>query len=160
VALVLRQAGEDDLDALVAYEIIIAQVSFGDEAVVDPAVHRAKLSKALTRDAEGMIVAVDPGASGASGGDSVVGWMWLAVNTNFLTEERYINFRSLAVSPGEHGEAAGELLLARALDYTREKGAGEIVGKVFIGNQGMRVLYRKFGFEPVHVTMRHKIGPA
>ncbi|WP_412541315.1 GNAT family N-acetyltransferase [Longispora sp. K20-0274] len=148
----LRQATEADLDALVGYEIVIAQVSFGADAVVDPEVHRGKLAKGLTRDAEGMIVAVD-------GDDAVIGWMWLAVNTNFLTEDRYINFRSLAVDPGPDSEAVGEALLAYGLDFARAKGAGEIVGKVYMGNQGMRVLYRKFDFEPVHLTLRRKIEP-
>ncbi|MEV6527750.1 GNAT family N-acetyltransferase [Longispora sp. NPDC051575] len=148
----LRQATESDLDALVAYEIVIAEVSFGADAVVDPEVHRGKLRKGLTRDAEGMVVAVD-------GADQVIGWMWLAVNTNFLTEDRYINFRSLAVSPGPDSEAVGESLLAHGLEFAKAKGAGEIVGKVYMGNQGMRVLYRKFDFEPVHLTLRRKIEP-
>jgi GNAT superfamily N-acetyltransferase len=147
----VRTATEADLDELAAYEVTIAEISFGDDAIVDPAVHRKKLAKALERDADGMIVAVD-------GSDRPIGWLWLAVNTNFLTEDRYINFRSLAVTPGPLQEAVGEELMRVAIEYAQRMKVTEVVGKVHIANQQMRVLYRKFDFEPAHVTMRRKIG--
>ncbi|MEH1015314.1 GNAT family N-acetyltransferase [Micromonospora sp. CPCC 206060] len=147
----IRTATERDLDDLAAFEVTIAEISFGDEAVVDPAVHRKKLAKALDRDADGMIVAVDDA-------DRPVGWLWLAVNTNFLTGDRYINFRSLAVRPDADRERVGEVLMDHALDYAHRAGVTEIVGKVHMANQQMRVLYRRFGFEPAHLTLRRRIG--
>src|SRR5438552_13802399 len=87
----VRQAAPGDLDALVRFEINIARISFPDDPVVDPEVHRKKLSKAMERDREGMFVA-EAAATG-----QVAGWLWVALNTNFLTGENYANFRSLAV---------------------------------------------------------------
>lgn len=148
----IRLAAERDLDDLAAYEVTIAEISFGEDAVTDPVVHRKKLAKAMERDQAGMVVAVDAD-------DRPVGWLWLAVNTNFLTEDRYVNFRSLAVTPGPDQESIGEDLVRHALDFAQQAGVTEIVGKVHFGNQGMRVLYRKFGFEPAHVTMRRRVEP-
>ncbi|MGA8117838.1 MAG: GNAT family N-acetyltransferase [Actinocatenispora sp.] len=158
----VRHAEESDLDALAAYEVTIAEISFGDDAVADPAIHRKKLAKALDRDREGMLVATaapaDADGGGTDGsGESVVGWLWLAVNTNFLTGQRYANFRSLAVSEGPGSDRVGELLLDRALAYARAEQLTEIVGKVHVGNESMRVLYRKYGFSPAALTMKRRL---
>ncbi len=161
----VRHAEESDLDALAAYEVTIAEISFGDDAVADPAVHRKKLAKALDRDRAGMLVATagrngaagDGGTYGGTSGDAVVGWLWLAVNTNFLTGQRYANFRSLAVSEGPGSDRVGEVLLERALEYARSEQLTEIVGKVHVGNDAMRVLYRKYGFAPTALTMKRRL---
>jgi len=147
----IRPAQEKDLDALADYEVVIAQVSFGDTAVDDPAVHRRKLAKALERDAASMFVAVDDA-------DRPIGWLWLAANTNFLTQERYANLRSLAVTPGEDSDRVAEALLRRGIRYAREHDLDEITGKVHVSNVKMRVLYRRVGLEPVSLTMRARLG--
>src|SRR5580704_11961761 len=54
----VRPAAEADLDALVAFEIEIAVVSFADEAVTDPAMHRKRVSRALGQPGEVTLVAV------------------------------------------------------------------------------------------------------
>src|SRR5438477_1810462 len=97
---IVRHPEAGDLDALAQFEIEIARISFPDDPVVDPEVHRKKLAKALERDREGMFVAEDV----ASG--KVVGWLWVALNTNFLTGEQYATFRSLAM---EHGPNSAEV---------------------------------------------------
>lgn len=144
----VRQAGPDDLDALVQFEINIARISFPDDPVVDPEVHRKKLSKAMERDREGMFVA-EAEASG-----QVVGWLWVALNTNFLTGENYATFRSLAVEEGPDSAAVADLLFANGIEYAAQHGVSEITGKVHVSNVAMRVIYRKFGFEVEHLTMR------
>ena len=144
----IRQARPEDLDALVAFEIEIARISFPDDPVVDPEVHRKKLHKALERDREGMFVAEDA-KTGA-----VVGWLWVALNTNFLTEDHYANFRSLAVSPGPDSAQIAEALFTHGIEYARQKGVTEITGKVHVNNVPMRVIYKKFGFKAEHLTMR------
>jgi ribosomal protein S18 acetylase RimI-like enzyme len=142
----VREAREPDLDALAAFEVAIAEVSFGEDAVTDPAVHRKKLAKALERDRASMFVAEDHGGRPA-------GWLWLAINTNFLTGARYANFRSLAVAP-DAAPGIAEALLDHALAYARELGVTEVVGRVHVDNHRMRVLYRKYGFAPAFLTMR------
>src|SRR5207253_8550585 len=71
---IIRPPQPTDLDALVGFEIDIARISFPDDPVVDPEVHRKKLSKALERDREGMFVAEE-----VSTGE-VVGWLWVLLH--------------------------------------------------------------------------------
>jgi hypothetical protein len=145
----VRLAEEGDLDALAAFEVEIARISFAEDAVVDPQVHKKKLAKALSREREGMFVAVDD--SGYP-----VGWLWITLNRNFLTGAMYANFRSLAVAVIPDRAHVGELLLERGLDYAERRSVTEVVGKVHIRNASMRVLYRKYGFEARNLTMRRK----
>jgi L-amino acid N-acyltransferase YncA len=147
----IRQAEERDLPAIVDFEIQIARISFPDDPVDDPAVHLKKLTKAMERDREGMFVA-------ESAAGDVVGWLWVALNTNFLTNEHYATFRSLAVSPGPDSADVADLLFEHGIAYARSKGVREITGKVHVANVPMRVIYRKFGFEAEHLTMKKRLG--
>lgn len=146
----LRSPQESDLDALVQFEIEIARISFPADPVVDPDVHRKKLFRGLERDRQGMFVAEET----ATG--QVVGWMWVALNTNFLTGEQYATFRSLAAG-GEHSGAVADRLFTHGIEYARQHGVAEITGKVHVNNVAMRLVYRKFGFEAEHLTMKKKL---
>jgi ribosomal protein S18 acetylase RimI-like enzyme len=147
----LRNARPDDLDALVGFEIEIARISFPEDPVVDPDVHRKKLAKALERDSEGMFVAEE-----AEGGE-VIGWLWVALNTNFLTGEQYATFRSLAMAHDERGPEVAERLFAHGIEYARQMGVTDITGKVHVNNVAMRMIYKKFGFGAEHLTMKKKL---
>jgi hypothetical protein len=151
----IRPAAESDLEALVAYEIEIAVVSFGDEAVTDPALHRKRVSGALGKPGEITLV-----AAARNRPEAPVGWAWLSARTNSLTGDRYGNFRSLAVSAGPGRSEVGELLMAAVLAAADEGSMTQLTGKVHAGNLGMRTLYRKFGFTATHLTMeRRAAGP-
>ena len=145
---IVRHPNPDDLGTLVRFEIDIARISFPDDPVVDPEVHRKKLRKALERDREGMFVAEDR-ATGR-----VVGWLWVALNSNFLTGDNYANFRSLATAQGPDSPQIADALFERGIEYAREHGVSEITGKVHVNNVPMRVIYRKFGFQAEHLTMK------
>jgi L-amino acid N-acyltransferase YncA len=148
---VVRPATEADVEGIVGYEIDIAVVSFGAQAVTDPALHRKRVSGALGKKGEVTLVAAAAGAPGVP-----VGWAWLSARTNSLTGDRYGNFRSLAVSDGPDRSLIGELLLAAVLEAADEAGLTEITGKVHAANLGMRALYRKFGFSATHLTMERR----
>ena len=45
----VRPAREEDLDAIAGFEIEIARVSFGDDAIEDAALHRKRVAAALGR---------------------------------------------------------------------------------------------------------------
>ena len=66
----IRPATESDLEALAGFEIEIAQVSFGDDAIADPALHRKRVSAALGKPAEITLVAVAREAPGAAVGSA------------------------------------------------------------------------------------------
>ncbi len=89
----IRNAQDADLDAIVAFEIEIAVVSFADEAITDPALHRRRVAGALGRPGEVTLVGAAAGQPG-----QVLGWAWLSARTNSLTGAKYGNFRSLAVA--------------------------------------------------------------
>lgn len=147
---VIRQAEEADLPGIVDFEIDIARISFGDEAITDPAVHEKRVRSSLGKPGEIMLVTAE--AEGAP-----LGWAWLSRRTNSLTGARYGNFRSLAVADHADRAAIGEHLLDAVLDRCRADGIDEVVGKVHADNLAMRALYRKFDFEAVHLTMRKRI---
>lgn len=142
----VRVAGPADLDALIAYEIEIAVISFGDEAVKDPELHRKRVSGSLGKADEVTLVAERAGA--------VVGWVWLSGRTNSLTGDRYGNLRSLATSDVPGRSAVAELLLDAALAAARDRGVSEVVGKVHMRNVNMRAIYAKLGFAAEHLSMR------
>lgn len=147
----IRPATDDDLDAIVGFEIDIALVSFGDTAITDPALHRKRVSGALGKPGEITLVAVAAPVPG-----SAVGWAWLSARTNSLTGDRYGNFRSLAAADGPDRSLIGELLLAAVVAAADHAGLRQLTGKVQAGNLGMRALYRKFGFEAAHLTMERR----
>ena len=148
---VIRPACEADLDAIVGFEIEIAVISFGAEAITDPALHRKRVSGALGRPGEVTLVAVAQQAPAVP-----LGWAWLSARTNSLTGDRYGNFRSLAVSDVPDRSLIGELLLAAVLAAADEAGMTQLTGKVHAANVGMRALYRKFGFTATHLTMERR----
>jgi L-amino acid N-acyltransferase YncA len=149
----VRQAMQDDLEALVQYEIEIAVVSFADEAITDPALHRKRVAGALGKPGEITLVAAARQAP-----DVPLGWAWLSARTNSLTGDRYGNFRSLAVSDVPDRSLIADLLMTAVLAAADENGMTQLTGKVHAGNLGMRALYRKFGFTATHLTMERKAG--
>jgi L-amino acid N-acyltransferase YncA len=150
---VIRAATSADLDAIAAFEVEIALVSFGDEAITDAAFHRRRVAGSLGKPGEIALVAVGPS-------DQPVGWAWMSPRTNSLTGARYGNFRSLAVSDVPDRGAIGELLMAAILTAADEAGFTHLAGKVNAANLGMRALYRAFGFTATHITMERRVaGP-
>jgi GNAT superfamily N-acetyltransferase len=153
----VRPAVERDLDAIAGFEVDIARVSFGDEAITDPAFHRRRVAQALGKPGEITLVAVAAGAP-----EVPLGWAWMSARTNSLTGERYGNFRSLAVAGDHTGQDVedsprlGELLMAAVLRAADEAGFTHLSGKVNAANLGMRSLYRAFGFAATHLTMEKK----
>ncbi|GAA2804936.1 GNAT family N-acetyltransferase [Crossiella cryophila] len=143
----VRPAVESDLRRLAEFEAEIARISFQDDAIDDLDVQEKRMAKAMAKSAEGMFVA-------CRGDEPAAGWLWITVNTNPMSGQRYANFRSLAVAEIPERTQVGELLLQAGLDHVDAHGVTEVVGKVFSGNLPMRVLYRQFGFEAAHLTMK------
>ncbi|HHW09607.1 MAG TPA: GNAT family N-acetyltransferase [Firmicutes bacterium] len=142
----IRDLTENDLLAAAEFEARIAAISFGEEAVTDPQEHLKKLKRALAKGEDIMLVLEE--------GRKVHGWLWISINTNMFTGDRYANFRSFALSPTYQGGEWGELLfqagLARVVAHQDVK---KVVGRVHMHNLPMRILYKKLGFQPVHITM-------
>ena len=155
----IRPAEQADLDAIAAFEVEIALVSFGEDAIADPAFHRRRVAAALGRPGDTALVAVAAGSRRGAGHGRPVGWAWLTARTNSLTGARYGNFRSLAVAAGPDRPRIGELLMNAILRAAEEQGFTMLSGKVHAANIGMRALYRRSGFTATHITMeKHARG--
>ncbi|MFI6035340.1 bis-aminopropyl spermidine synthase family protein [Streptomyces sp. NPDC051315] len=148
---VTRQADERDLPAIGEFEAEIARVSFGEDAVDDPARHASRVGRAMEKSREGMIVAHRPGE------EATAGWLWVSINQNQMTGDRYANFRSLAVAELDNRSDVAELLLTAGLEFCVANGITEVVGRVHVGNVPMRTVYRKFGFDPATLTMKLRL---
>jgi len=160
----IRPARESDLDVIAGFEIDIARVSFGAEAIEDPALHRKRVAAALGKPGEVTLVAVAlvteaPAAETYQRAGVPVGWAWLSGRTNSLTGARYGNFRSLATADIPGRAEAAELLMAAVLRAADDAGYTHLTGKTHARNLGMRALYRKFGFEATHLTMEWRPAP-
>jgi L-amino acid N-acyltransferase YncA len=149
----IRAAQERDLDAIAGFEVEIATVSFGDEAITDAAFHRRRVAGALGKHGEITLVAVAAGDP-----DKPFGWAWMSGRTNSLTGARYGNFRSLAVADIASRGEIGQLLMAAILRAADEAGFTHLAGKVNAANLPMRALYRAFGFTATHLTMEKRTG--
>ncbi|MFE9673407.1 GNAT family N-acetyltransferase [Streptomyces sp. NPDC006259] len=145
-----RQADEGDLPAIGEFEAEIARISFGEDAVDDPARHASRVGRSMEKSREGMIVAHRPDGE-------TVGWCWVSINQNQMTGDRYANFRSLAVAPLDNRADVAELLLTEGLEFCLANGITEVVGRVHVGNVPMRTVYRKFGFDPATLTMKLRL---
>jgi L-amino acid N-acyltransferase YncA len=149
----IRPATEADLDAIAAFEVEIAVVSFGEEAITDAAFHRRRVAASLPKPDEIALVAVAEETPGQP-----LGWAWMSPRTNSLTGARYGNFRSLAVRDVGDRSLIGEQLMAAILAAAADAGLTHLTGKVNAGNLGMRSLYRAFGFSATHLTMEKRIS--
>jgi L-amino acid N-acyltransferase YncA/DNA-directed RNA polymerase subunit RPC12/RpoP len=141
----IRPAKKEDLPAIVDFEIEIARISFPEDPITDPEVHRSKLSKIMDREPEGMYVLAAEGR--------IVGWLWITINTQPLTRRTYGTLRSLAVNRDWRRGGAGRALLEFGIDYCRKNRAEWMVTKVFAENLPMRTLCLNLGFHIKHLSM-------
>jgi L-amino acid N-acyltransferase YncA len=143
----IRTIEERDIPAVAEFERDIAVVSFRESAMTDLSFHQKKLGKALDRESEGMLVLEEDG--------QIAGWLWMTVQTNSVSNEKYINFKSFYMNPHpKEADLTGALMQA-GMDFAARKGVDKIVGKVFAGNLPMRMVYKRFGFKPAHITMEY-----
>lgn len=148
----IRPATDADLDHIADFEVEIAKVSFGDDAITDAAFHRRRVAGALGKPGEIALIAVASDGTGEP-----LGWAWMSARKNSLTGERYGNFRSLAVADVAGRGEIGNLLMTAVVHAAEDEGLVHLSGKVHAANLGMRALYRAFGFTATHVTMEKRV---
>ncbi|ACL75447.1 GNAT family N-acetyltransferase [Ruminiclostridium cellulolyticum] len=144
----IRPIKETDIPVIAEFEKEICIISFGDTAVTDLDVHQKKLLKSHKKNPEGMFVLTVH--------EKVAGWLWMDEKINFLTNEKYINFRSFYIEKNFQGSELSVKLMEFAMEFCKSVQANMVVGKVYIDNISMRALYKKFGFKPTHLTMEYK----
>lgn len=145
--MIIRQIEVRDLTEVAKWEREISIISFGEEAVTDLAFHLHKLEKAMIRERSGMLILDIDGCA--------VGWMWMGLRVNSVTQENYMLFRSFYISEPFRGTAGVDKLFEAGILFAMQKGTQKIVGHVHVHNLPMRALYKKYGFMPTHLTMEY-----
>lgn len=86
--------------------------------------------------------------------EKILGWLWISINTNMFTGDRYANFRSFSLGKELRGGVYADQLFQAGMTRVREIGdVTRVVGKVHVDNLPMRILYKQWGFSPQHLTM-------
>lgn len=141
----IREIEPQDIPIITIFETEISMISFGEDAITDPLFHTKKLEKALRYEREGMLVLDVDG--------EISGWMWITPRKNSVTKETYANFKSFYIAESCRGTAYVDELFEAGMNYCRSEEVTQIVGKVHVSNLPMRLLYKKYGFKPTHLTM-------
>lgn len=147
--MVIKEIEKEDIEQIASFEQEISEISFGEDAIIDIQFHKKKIIKAMNSERDGMFVLHE--------GKEIIGWLWMAIKTNYLTEEKYINFKSFYINKDYRGEEYTNILMQKGIDYAKKNNVKYVVGKVNINNFSMRLIYSKFGFEPTHLTMELKM---
>lgn len=146
----VRMISRDDLDIVAEMEIEISKISFKDNAIIDRDFHVKKLSKAMEKNnGLGMLI--------YECNNRILGWLWMDIKKNFLTNEIYANFKSFFVDKSISGTKIVEEFMGYGVSYAKKMEAKYIVGKVHVSNLAMRALYKNGGFQPTHLTMELKL---
>ncbi|MCY9513734.1 GNAT family N-acetyltransferase [Paenibacillus apiarius] len=148
----IREMEPNDVATIAKFETDISVISFGEDAITDPQFHAKKLEKALRYEKKGMLVLEVDG--------NIAGWMWITPRENSVTKETYANFKSFYIEASYRGTDHVDELFEAGMAYCKGEGAVHIIGKVHVSNLPMRLLYKKYGFKPTHLTMELFSGEA
>src|SRR4029077_5164118 len=148
---VLRRLAPDDISVVAQFEREIAEISFPDDPVTDPAFYERKLRQAVTdAKSEPMV--------GEAGG-RIVAWARIGARENFITHERYGELRSFYVVKDFRGTGYAMKLMRACLDYCATHGLARLTGRTHAANESMQAVYEMYGFEAKHVVYERRIAP-
>lgn len=145
----IRSIELSDIPTLAKFEKEIALISFGEEAIIDQGFHEKKIKKALPKEKKGMLVLEVDGV--------VAGWLWMATKKNYLSQEKYVSFKSFYIAEPYRGTEYVKELMDAGMAFCRGEGGKKIIGKVNVKNLPMQIVYKNYGFIPTHVTMEYDI---
>lgn len=148
----IRTIEESDLDTIAEFEKEIVIVSFEEEAIVDLRFHRKKLAESLAKEREGMLVATE--------GAKILGWIWMSRKTDYLSRKTYANLKSIYVCPEARGTDCANLLMRAGLKFAESVDAIKIISKVNVKNAPVQGVFKRYGFEPVFMTMECDLAKA
>ena len=146
----LRRLAPDDIPVVAQFEREIAEISFPDDPVTDPAFYERKLRQAVTDTKSEPMVGVLDGR--------IVAWAWIGARENFITHERYGELRSFYVVADFRGTGYAMKLMRACLDYCATHGLARLSGRTHAGNEAMQSVYEMFGFEAKHVVYERLVA--
>jgi GNAT superfamily N-acetyltransferase len=149
---VLRRLEPEDIPVVAQFEREIAEISFPDDPVTDPAFYERKLRQAVTdQKSEPMVGEAD---------GRIVAWAWIGTRENFITHERYGELRSFYVVADFRGTGYAMKLMRACLDYCATHGLARLSGRTHAANEAMQSVYEMFGFEAKHVVYERLVAAA
>src|SRR5215813_3062873 len=149
---VLRRLAPEDIPVLAQFEREIAEISFPDDPVTDPAFYERKLRQAVTDGKSEPMVGETDGR--------IVAWAWIGARENFITHERYGELRSFYVVEDFRGTGYAIKLMRACLDYCATHGLTRLSGRTHAANESMQSVYEMYGFEAKHVVYERRVAPA
>ena len=148
---VLRRLAPEDISVVAQFEREIAEISFPDDPVTDPAFYERKLRQAVTdQKSEPMVGEAD---------GRIVAWAWIGTRENFITHERYGELRSFYVVADFRGTGYAMQLMRVCLDHCARNGLARLSGRTHAANESMQSVYEMFGFDAKHVVYERRIAP-
>jgi predicted methyltransferase/ribosomal protein S18 acetylase RimI-like enzyme len=147
--LTLRNFRLTDFPTILGFEREIARKSFPESPILDEDYHRRKLEHGVESGHEGLKVAVL--------GDEVVGWLWLRVEKDRSTNERFGYIKSIIVKPSYRYQELGKKLIAASEEYFRGKGIHRIDVIASAPNYEATLFFEGLGYEREHSTMRKRL---
>lgn len=147
--LILRDFKWADFSSILEFEREIARISFPEAPILDREYHREKLQRALKQDNSHLHVAVLS--------KEIVGWLWLRMEKDRNTGERFGYIKSIIVKPKHRHQGFGRKLLEFADRFFQEKHINRVDLIAGAANHEALMFFEEMGFEPQYSTMRKRI---
>jgi predicted methyltransferase/ribosomal protein S18 acetylase RimI-like enzyme len=147
--LTLRNFQLTDFPMILEFEREIARKSFPEAPILEEDYHRRKLERAVESGHECLRVAVL--------GDEVVGWLWLRVEKDRSTNEKFGYVKSIIVKPDYRYQGLGKKLIEAVEEYFRGRGIRRIDVIASAANYEATLFFEGSGYEREHSTMRKRL---
>ena len=142
----IRNLDVKDIDIVAMYEKEISKISFQKDAITDIKFHRKKLIKALENEKYGMFVLCDDK-------NKVIGWLWLNIKKNSITNEKYIDLKSIYIDKKYRNYGYAKRLIKYTYKFARKYNIYKVVEKINYKNKKIKKLLLNNNFTEKHITM-------
>lgn len=142
----IRNLDVKDIDIIAMYEREISKISFQKEAITDIKFHRKKLIKALENEKYGMFVLCDDK-------NKVIGWLWLNIKKNSITNDKYIDLKSIYIDKKFRNYGYAKRLIKYTYKFAKKYNICKVVAKVNYKNKKIKNLLLNNNFTEKHITM-------
>ena len=142
----IRNLDVKDIDIVAMYEKEISKISFQKDAITDIKFHRKKLIKALENEKYGMFVLCDDK-------NKVIGWLWLNIKKNSITNEKYIDLKSIYIDKKYRNYRYEKRLIKYTYKFARKYNIYKVVAKINYKNKKIKKLLLNNNFTEKHITM-------